>query len=185
MPDFDNQCVTASERMVLLMKKKVIAIVCVTVLLIAAVTVGIFAVKQKQQKKLLQAAVQQAWAESIPEEQPSFLTALDERTEFHCIKVQKTENDCYTATFEVTSPDIQADLNVYQENADSTDVTAENLNRQLSEIIQSAELKTSVQTVTAMLCSDGTYHIVFNDGFIDAMFGYAYIDAMHALMAEM
>ncbi len=124
------------------------------------------------------------WESSINEDQPEFLDLLDERSSFKCIRLDSVADGYYVVTAKVSSPDINESLKEYQNQVYSQEINEEEMNKKLCELINSAELKTTEQTVDVIVDEDGNVRVQFNDDFVNAMFGYAYTDSMKVFIEE-
>ena len=51
-------------------------------------------------------------------------------------------------------------------------------------LINNAQSKTTNQTVDIIVDDDNNVRVQFNDDFVNAMFGYAYIEGMQAFLSE-
>ena len=134
------------------------------------------------QEKIMQ-AVQNEWESAGTFDEGSFMQTFSECAEFVFVDMQKSSDDCYTLSYEVTSPDILDALKDYQNNI--TEIPDdEQMNAKITEIIQKSTPKTTTQTVTVYITDNG-YQVVFSQGFIDAMYGYSYtycMDEIHEVL---
>ena len=167
-------------------KKLIVVTICIIFITLAVVgtIITVLTIKSNNDKKLIFEAVETEWAKSIPEEQPNFLTAIDNRAYFECKDIKKEADGFYVVTVDVSSPDIKTALNEYQEQTIGESVTDDKIDSAISDIIDSAEIKTTTHSVNVVQDQEGKYYVTFSEGFIDAMFGYAYTDAMNTLINE-
>ena len=63
-------------------------------------------------------------------------------------------------------------------------VDTKQMNKKLCELINNAQSKTTNQTVDIIVDDDNNVRVQFNDDFVNAMFGYAYIEGMQAFLSE-
>ena len=104
--------------------------------------------------------IQDEWNSSKDKNQPEFLNLLDEKSSFNCISTDYVSDGYYVVNVQVTSPDIS------------------------NELINNAQSKTTNQTVDIIVDDDNNVRVQFNDDFVNAMFGYAYIEGMQAFLSE-
>ncbi len=128
--------------------------------------------------------IQEEWNLSIPKNQPEFLNLLDEKSSFECLTTESLGDGYYVVNVSVSSPNIGESLKAYQENVSSEKISTDEMNKKLCELINSAEIKTSNQSVDVIVDEDNNVRVQFNDDFINAMFGYVYIESMQSLMNE-
>ncbi len=170
-------------------KKKVliIAVVAGTVLLIAAAVLLGTSIFRTSRRSEMHSLISQAWNQAALQEQeenPAFLQAFDERATF-AVEDVKNEGDGYTVvTVTVTSPDISGAFESAQDALGGRTPTTDEMDEILTELVRDADLKTTQQTVSVIEDSAGGRHVWFNEAFADAMYGYAYSDAMETFMRE-
>lgn len=102
----------------------------------------------------------------------SFINNLNKRASFEIKSVEK-QDGVYVVNLDVTAPDISIKLKEYQDTINFIPSDNE-INEKLKSIIDSAELKTTQQTVMVLVTDDGMYNVEFSSGFVDAMCGYSY-----------
>lgn len=117
-------------------------------------------------------AIYDNWNAFNDVDENSYINNLRERTSFEIESIEK-QDDFYTVMLNVTSPDISNGAEKYQ-NGITYIPSDDEMNENLKNIIESAELKTTEQTVTVFVTDDGTYDVEFSGGFADAMCGYSY-----------
>ena len=122
--------------------------------------------------------IQDEWNSSKDKNQPEFLNLLDEKSSFNCISTD------YVVNVQVTSPDISNDLKEYKKQITGKKVDTKQMNKKLCELINNAQSKTTNQTVDIIVDDDNNVRVQFNDDFVNAMFGYAYIEGMQAFLSE-
>lgn len=130
-------------------------------------------------KGKMQSEIEAAWNSNTDYPANSFLVSLEELSQFVVTDVQETEEDCYTVSLEVTSPDVLDDLITYQSSIEQRP-SDDAMNDKINELISNAQLKTTQQTLTVYK-TDGGFTVVFNEAFIDAMCGYSYSYCMEEL----
>lgn len=130
------------------------------------------------------AEIQENWNLSLSENQPEFLNLLDEKSSFECVSTESPVDGYYVVTADVTSPDISESIKEYQQEVYGRKISEEEMNIKICELINSAELKTTQQTIDIIVDEDENVRVQFNDDFVNAMFGYAYIDSMQTYMDE-
>lgn len=173
-------------------KKKTVSIILISLLaiVIIGVVIGIglaayfnsSSVKNSQMQKVLE----EAWyieTTEADEDIPNFYTAIEEKSSFEVTKVVEDVSGHYTITANVTSPNIYEALVDYQNSMTSVE-SDEEMDKLLTNIINSADLETSSQTVTYVETEDDA-SVQFSDEFVDAMYGYAYTYAMQQFEALM
>lgn len=138
----------------------------------------------KNNQKDFSVEIQENWNASISDNQPEFLNLLDEKSSFEYISTESLGDGYYVATVSVSSPDISESIAAYQEEVYGKKTSKEEINEKLCELINSADLKTTTQTIDIIVDEDGNVRTQFNDNFINAMFGYAYIDSIKTYMNE-
>lgn len=149
-------------------KGKKIAITVISLLLI----VSLCGCGKTANKKNMQKEIEAAWNTNEEYDKNSFFAELEKNSKFEVTEVMKTEKDCYEVSLNVTSPDILDDLKAYQESIETVP-SDEEINDKIKEIINSAQPKTTQQTLTVYRTDSG-FSVSFNDEFIDAMNGYSY-----------
>ena len=112
------------------------------------------------------------------------MRAFDERAEFEILDVRSEGKGYASVTVAVTSPDISATITEKQADLQEKSLTTSELDSQLAALVRTANPKTTRQTIAAIATEDGTIHLRFSESFVDAMYGYAYTDAMETLMRE-
>ena len=117
--------------------------------------------------------IQDEWNSSKDKNQPEFLNLLDEKSSFNCISTDYVSDGYYVVNVQVTSPDITGKK-----------VDTKQMNKKLCELINNAQSKTTNQTVDIIVDDDNNVRVQFNDDFVNAMFGYAYIEGMQAFLSE-
>ena len=109
---------------------------------------------------------------------------LDEKSSFKCISTEEIGDGYYVVNVSVSSPDISKSLKEYQEKVSGEKFSTDEMNKKLCELIDSAEMKTTNQKVDVIVDEEENVRVQFNDDFVNAMFGYAYIESMQAMMSE-
>ena len=120
--------------------------------------------------------IQDEWNSSKDKNQPEFLNLLDEKSSFNCISTDYVSDGYYVVNVQVTSPDISNDLKEYKKQITGKKVDTKQMNN--------AQSKTTNQTVDIIVDDDNNVRVQFNDDFVNAMFGYAYIEGMQAFLSE-
>lgn len=138
----------------------------------------------KEKSNNFSAEIAKAWNTSIAENQPEFLNIIDERSSFKCVSTEPQGNGYYVVTVDVSSPDISESIKDYQKEVYGEKISESEMNNKLCELINLAELKITQQTVDVIVDEDKNVRVQFNDDFINAMFGYAYTDAIQTYMDE-
>ena len=131
-------------------------------------------------------ADQMDFSQNIQDEWNSseFLNLLDEKSSFNCISTDYVSDGYYVVNVQVTSPDISNDLKEYKKQISGKKVDTKQMNKKLCELINNAQSKTTNQTVDIIVDDDNNVRVQFNDDFVNAMFGYAYIEGMQAFLSE-
>ena len=129
-------------------------------------------------------AIDTEWLESNQFEESSFLYSLYATAHYEIINMEKDTESSYLVTASVTAPDILQGLIDYQNGLNATP-SAEEMNRKIIELIDSASLKTTEQTISVFIMEDGGLHVAFSNGFLNAMSGYAYQYAMEQIESLM
>lgn len=166
-------------------KKKSISVIPFFFLLIMMMFCVSSCSRQYSSDKLqeLDSIIRAKWQESIDTDQKkSFLNVFDELSDFSCISYTCEKEDQYKVTVEVTAPDISSFLR----NADDSDFVGfseTDIDAKFEEQIRSAEMKTSEQMVYVIFHGEEA-SVKFDEGFIDAMYGYAFSEAMQAAMTD-
>lgn len=137
------------------------------------------------EKKEIYNSIYYEWEASIPEKQPKFLNALDEVSSFECVDIVEESENYFIVTVITYSPNILADLNAYQQQMYYEDITEDEINEALCDIIYSAPIKTAEHNIYVVKDGEGNYHVNFSESFVDAMFDYAYMDATQTLNDEL
>lgn len=164
------------------MKKKNL-ILCLIIVL-AIITVLFFVFNNDKNQNDFSNEIQNEWVSSIADNQPDFLNVLDDKSSFECISTESVGDGYYVVTANVSSPDISESINTYQKEVYGKEISEEEINKNLCELINSADLKTTEQKIDIIVDEDGNVRVQFNDDFINAMFGYAYIDSIETYMDE-
>lgn len=138
----------------------------------------------KSNQKDFSSEIQEKWNSSASENQPEFLNLLDEKSSFECVLTESFGDGYYVVTANVSSPDISESIKTYQQEVYGKKISKDEMNTKLCELINSADLKTTQQTIDIIVDEDENVRVQFNDEFINAMFGYAYIDSMQIYMNE-
>lgn len=138
----------------------------------------------KSTQKDFSTEIQEKWNLSASENQPEFLNLLDEKSSFECVETESLEDGYYVVKANVCSPDISESIKIYQKETYGKKISEEEMNAKLCELINSADIKTTEQTIDIIVDEDENVRVQFNDEFINAMFGYAYIDSMQTYMDE-
>lgn len=128
--------------------------------------------------------IQDEWNSSKDKNQPEFLNLLDEKSSFNCISTDYVSDGYYVVNVQVTSSDISNDLKEYKKQITGKKVDTKQMNKKLCELINNAQSKTTNQTVDIIVDDDNNVRVQFNDDFVNAMFGYAYIEGMQAFLSE-
>ena len=132
-----------------------------------------------------QTVIQSEWDAAKPVDAPSFLKTINNLSEFRVISVEETETNYFTIKVSVSSPDISCSLVEYQNCLSKEEVvTKDIIDKEITNIIKNAKLKTTEQIIYALKDTNGNYHIQFTEDFLDAMFGYAYNNALAVLTNE-
>jgi len=165
-------------------KSKIILIVLLVIaLIISGISICLKVVKDKKEQEIFD-AIALEWEKSIPGEQPIFLTELDSLSNFECLSMVEEAKDYFVVQVCATSPDILNGVNEYQERVEGGNPTVAEMNEVLADIIKSSELRSSQHEIYVVRDNNGEYHVTFSESFIDAMFGYAYLDAIETLNSE-
>ena len=120
----------------------------------------------------MQNEIQNAWVEVNDFNDTSFMDTFEMYSSFVVTSVEKSEENCYVITCDVSSPNILDSLIKYCDNLKKRP-SEEEMNDKIIKMISSSEVQVTQQTVTAFKTDDG-YVFEFSDGFIDAMYGYSY-----------
>lgn len=133
----------------------------------------------------IQKVIQKEWDESTQDEDvPGFVKKINELSDFKVISVEKGDNDFYKVTLSVSSPYINDDLMKYQDENKDNEKSEEEMDSAITNIILNANLKSSEQYVYVIKNANGEYHTQFTEEFVDAMYGYAYLNAKQSLDGE-
>lgn len=154
----------------------------IAVVLLVGNAMGLF--KFENHTDTFQQLITTEWEKSITEDQPEFLTKLEERNSFTVVDYKNEGDGYYTVEVEVTSPDINDKLIEYQESVNNISVSQDEIEQKICEIIDSSDDKTSTVTLSIICDEDGAFHVTFTDEFVDAMFGYAFSNAIESILAE-
>ena len=158
------------------MNKKSKIIVLISVLLavavIAAAVVIIFVVKGSNAAEIIPEEIENAWVASAEYEENSFMNMLDERSSFTIDDIQEEEDDVYKVTCTVSAPDIKDALDEYAKSVSGIPDDKE-INESISQMLETAPIKETSQSVTVFKTDDG-FSVEFSDDFVDAMCGYSY-----------
>ncbi len=155
-------------------KKNIIIISLLLVLAIAVTATIVFVILHNRvpSNGAMQDEIYKVWTEANSFDDTSFMAAFETESSFVVTSVEEREEDCYVVTCDVTAPNLLDLLTQYLDGLTQRP-TESKINDAIVEMISSAELQTTQQTVTAFKTDDG-YVIEFTDGFIDAMYGYSY-----------
>lgn len=163
--------------------KTIIITVITVVLLLVTVSTCVYIIikNNNSSKETMQIEIEKAWSASISSsaETPKFLTALDNKSNFEVMNVKYDGSKHYTVKVSVTSPDILTEINEYQKSL-ANGISTKQFDDEITNIINSAELKTTEQTVTVIFVN-GEPEVSFSEGFIDAMYGYAYKNTLEQI----
>ena len=160
----------------------VLCVAVIAVVLFVGNSMGLF--KFEDHSATFQQLITTEWEKSITEDQPEFLTKLEERNSFTVVDYKNEGDGYYTVEIEVTSPDINDKLIEYQESVNNISVSQDEIEQKICEIIDSSDDKTSTVTLSIICDEDGAFHVTFTDEFVDAMFGYAFSNAIESILAE-
>lgn len=166
------------------MKKK-IGIIIAIIVVIMIIIVSILLYLDSKEEQTIYDVIYSEWANSIPKEQPEFLNAMDELSSFDFVDIVEEPKDYFTVTVDTYSPNISETLNEYQEQMYDEQLTEEEVDAVLCEIIYNAPINTTTHYIYVIRDEDNNYHVNFSESFIDAMFGYAYTDSMKTLNEEL
>lgn len=150
----------------------IIVSVILILILVAVVSVLLVTSHNKITNEKMQQEIELAWTEANSYDDNSFMSKFDKKSSFVVTNIEKREDDCYTITCTVSSPDILDDLIKYQGQLTSKP-TEKEMNQAIEEIISKASVKQSQHTVTAYKTDEG-FSFEFNSEFINAMYGYSY-----------
>ncbi len=157
------------------MSKSVKMIIIAVILLLVAAVI-IFLIKGNNASEVapseIQKIIQSEWDKSISEQSPEFLNKLNSRSSFTVIDQQDDGNGFYTVTANVTSPDISDAVKKLDEENGEKQLTGEEIDKTVSELIDKSKEKTTEQTVFVICDTENNYHVQFTEEFSDAMLGY-------------
>lgn len=145
----------------------------------------LFGCSNEALEEKIQNAVEMQWNQDNEFDENSFVKTLDDSSSFTITNVEEQEENCYIVTLDVTSPDVLNGLISYQKSIKEMP-SDEEMNNKIKEIINNSESKTTQQTLTVFETEQG-FSVVFNESFIDAMFGYSYtycMDEMQNVLGE-
>lgn len=171
-----------SVRVLLTVMVCLVGILLIAVVLLVGNSMGLF--KFEDHSETFQQLITTEWEKSITEDQPEFLNKLEERNSFTLVDYKNEGDGYYTVELEVSAPDINDQLIEYQESITDQDVSEDEMNEKICEIIDISNDKTSTVTISIICDEDGVFHVNFTDEFVDAMTGYAFTNALETLMAE-
>lgn len=123
-------------------------------------------------KQELTVAIDSTWNSSKSDEQPNYLSKIDELSSYK-INSTKKNDDGYIITVTVTAPDLSTKLS----QLDHSDLPQKNnkqeIDRFLQKQVEGAEIKDTEAIIYAHKIND-EYYITFSDEFADAMSGKLY-----------
>ena len=126
--------------------------------------------------------IDKAWTSALTEDQPKYLSKIDEKSSYSITKIKK-EDEEYIISVSVDAPDLGGKLSMlsYDELPQTEDI--DELNDFLCTKIDNA---TNCNTKTEIYATkiDGKYNISFSDEFVDAMSGKIYSYSSNVLMDE-
>lgn len=167
-------------------KNKIILIsVLVALCIVLAVVIGVIVHLSAPEKvdtseNGMDKIISTAWEESKTELEntPEFVSRLENKSSFDVKDVQDDGEGHYTVTVDVEAPDISQALQDYQDSISDKAPSKEEMDKEICNIIDNAEMKNSKFTLTVIEV-DGEYDVRFSDGFIDAMYGYSLAKSMN------
>lgn len=160
-------------------KNFAIIIICAVLIVMAIIAGVIFFLNSRVSNETLQETITNAWTRETEEEIPGFLTDIESKASFTVVDFVDNGKGHYSVEVEATSPDIYQEIIDYQRSITEI-IGTEEIDKQLSRIIEEAELKTTQHTLT-VIYSDGEPEVKFTEEFVDAMYGYAYIYSINAI----
>ena len=152
-------------------KRNIFILVGILVVIIIAIIVLVFMFGGKPSKDLI-TAVDAAWSSAKVEDQPTYLSKLDELSSYKLDSVEH-EDDTYIISATVTAPDLGSQLSKLDSSELPQNNNAEDINDFLCKQIGKAEIKETKALIYAYKIN-GEYHITFSDEFADAMSGNLY-----------
>ena len=152
-------------------KRNVFILIGVLAIIIIAIIVLVFVLGGKPSKDLI-AAVDTAWTAGQTEDQPAFLSKLDELSSYKLNSV-KREDDTYIISATVTTPDLGSQLAKLNSSELPQNNNTEDINDFLCKQIEKSETKETKALIYGYKIN-GEYHITFSDKFADAMSGNLY-----------
>lgn len=152
-------------------KRSVFIFIGVLAVIVIAIIVLVFMLSGKPSKDLI-AAVDTAWTADQTEDQPAYLSKLDELSSYKLNSV-KHEDDTYIISATVTAPDLGGQLTQLDSLELPQNNDADDINAFLCEQTEKAEIKKTDAEIYAYKIN-GEYHITFSDKFADAMSGNLY-----------
>ena len=152
-------------------KRNILIFTGVLALAIIATIVLIILFSGKPSKGLI-AAVDTAWAAAKAEDQPAYLSKLDELS-FYKLNSVEREDDTYIISATVVAPDLGAQLIQLDSSEFPQNNNADDIDSFLCEQIEKSQIKKTKAEIYAYKIN-GEYHISFSDGFADAMSGNLY-----------
>lgn len=147
---------------------------------ITAILVLTLGVNGKKPDAKLTSAVDAAWDNAKTENQPEFLTKIDELSSFKLTKVQK-EDGRYIIKATVTAPDLSEKLSKLEQSELPQNNNPEELNKFLCKQLEDTKIKNTDSIIYAFI-ENGEYHITFSEEFVDAMSGNLYSFSKKAYM---
>lgn len=154
----------------LLSKRNVVILIGVCIVItIMVVSVLLFKKPNSKIDNKMMIAVKNTWATTQTEEQPLYLTKLEESSSYELISVTN-EDGLYIITAEITAPDVSKQLQtVDAEDFPKTEDENE-INQFLCEQIEKSKtVKTKADIYAYEI--NGEYQISYSDSFINAMSG--------------
>lgn len=151
-------------------KKKIIIVFSVCIIVFLLVLAMLF-FNNKPNKELI-VAVDKAWNTAKTEDQPEYLTKLDELTSYELNSVEQ-EGDRYIIEASVMAPDLGGQLSKIDYSKLSQTESTEDINAFLCEQIEKAEIQKTISYIYAYKIN-GKYQISFSENFVDAMSGNLY-----------
>lgn len=152
-------------------KRNIFILIGVLAAIIIAI-IGLVSVLGGKPSKDLINAVDTAWFSAKTEDQPAYLSKLDELSSYKLNSV-KREGDTYIILATVTAPDLGGQLS----KLDSSQLPRENNTDTINAFLCGQIEKSQVEKTTAEIYAykiNGEYHITFSDEFADAMSGNLY-----------